>query len=144
MTLTYDGSGRLTQYQDPLSHTTSISYDAAERVGTITRADGTTQLVSSYQEQGWTNSGTSGSPASATLLAQAATTYTDPNGNTTEIQPDWMGLGQVDQTIDPYGDVTTNDLNTNGLPVVSVNALNGSRSTTMTAWGIRRRSPIPT
>ena len=143
VTLTYDGSGRLTQYQDPLSHTTSVSYDSAERVGTITRPDGTTQLISSYQEQGWTNGGTSGSPASATLLAQAATTYTDPNGNTTEIQPDWMGLGQVGQTIDPYLDVTTNDLNANGLPVVSVTHSTGSRSTTMTGWGMRRRSPIP-
>ena len=95
VTLTYDGSGRLTQYQDPLAHTTSISYDAVERVGTITRADGTTQLVSADQEQGWTNSGTSGSPASATLLAEAATTYTTPNTNSIQFRPDWMGLGQA-------------------------------------------------
>ena len=75
---------------------TTIAYDSAERVGTITLPDGTTQLFSSYQEQGWTNSGTSGSPAAATLLAVAATTYTDPNGNTFQIRPDWMGLGQLE------------------------------------------------
>ena len=45
------------------------------------------RVFSSYQEQGWTNSGTSGSPAAATLLAEAATTYTDPNGNTSRPGP---------------------------------------------------------
>ncbi|MGP0063971.1 MAG: RHS repeat-associated core domain-containing protein [Isosphaeraceae bacterium] len=124
VTYTYDGSGRLTEYQDQRTNVTTIAYDSAGRVGTITEPDGGTQLISSDQEQGWTNSGTSGSPTPATLLAVAATHFTDPNGNAFEIQPDWMGLGQVDQTIDPYGDVTTNDLNANGEPIVSIDALN--------------------
>ena len=124
VTFTYDGSGRMTARQDPLSHTTSISYDSAERAGTITRADGTTELFSADQEQGWTNSGTSGSPAAATLLAEAATTYTSPNGNSFQTRPDWMGLGQLGQATDPYGDVTSNVLNSNGLPIVTVDGLN--------------------
>ena len=85
-------------------------------MGTITRPDSSTQLFSSYQEQGWTNSGTSGSPAAATLLAAAATTYTDPNGNTTQMRPDWMGLGQLGESTDPYGNVSATDINANGLP----------------------------
>ena len=86
-------------------------YDSAERVGTITLPDGASQLVSPYQEQGWTNSGTSGSPAPATLLAAPNTTYTDPNGNSfRDPAPTGTGLGQLNQAIDPYGDVATNDL----------------------------------
>ena len=92
-------------------------------MGTITLPDSSTQLFSSYQEQGWTNSGTSGSPAAATLLAESATTYTDPNGNSFQIRPDWMGLGQLGETTDPYGNVSANDINTNGLPIVSIDPL---------------------
>jgi YD repeat-containing protein len=57
------------------------------------------------------------------LLAVAATTYTDPNGNAIEIQPDWMGLGQTAETIDPYDNVMLNDINSNGEPIASVDAL---------------------
>ena len=123
VTYTYDGSGRMTQIQDQRSNISTVVYDSAERVGTIMLPDSSTQLFSSYQEQGWTNSGTSGSPAAATLLAVAATTYTDPNGNTFQTRPDWMGLGQLGQATDAYGNVTSNDLNSNGLPVASIDPL---------------------
>jgi hypothetical protein len=49
----------------------------------VTRADSTTETFSAAQEQGWTNSGTSGSPAAATLLAEVGSTYTDPLGDVT-------------------------------------------------------------
>ena len=98
---TYDGSGRMTQLEDPMSNVVSVIYDSEGRVGTITQPDLTTVEFSSDQEQGWTNSGTSGSPAPATLLAQSGSTYTSPNGNMTTIQPDWMGLGQAGN-IDVY------------------------------------------
>ena len=124
VTYTYDGSGRMTQVQDQRSNITSIAYDSAERVGTISLPEGATQLFSSYQEQGWTNSGTSGSPAAATLQAEAATTYTDPNGYSSQIRPDWMGLGQLSESTDPYGNVSANDISTtNGLPYVSIDPL---------------------
>ncbi len=77
--------------------------------------DSATQEFSSYQEQGWTNSGTSGSPAAATLLAESASNYTDPNSNLTQLRPDWYGLGTTGQTTDALGDVTTYDVNSNGL-----------------------------
>ena len=57
---------------------TTITYDSAERVGTITQADSTTEEFSPAQEQGWTNSGTTGSPAPSVLLAEVGSTYTDP------------------------------------------------------------------
>ena len=124
VTYTYDGSGRMTQVQDQRSNITSIAYDSAERVGTISLPEGATQHFSSYQEQGWTNSGTSGSPAAATLQAEAATTYTDPNGNSFQYRPDWMGLGQLSESTDPYGNVSANDISTsNGLPYVSIDPL---------------------
>ena len=43
---TYDSAGRLTQVKDPLSNAVTVSYDSAERVGTITRPDLTTEEFS--------------------------------------------------------------------------------------------------
>ncbi len=120
----YDGSGRLTQVTDPNSKTVTIAYDAAERASTITRSDNTTQTLFPNQEQGWTNSGTSGSPAAATLLATATSTYTDPNGNVTNKLPDWNGQGLSDVYIDPLGNVASYDRNGNGLATVTIDRLN--------------------
>ncbi len=61
--LTYGSNGQLTKIEDPLTNVISITYDSAGRVGTITRPDLSTEEFSPYQEQGWTNTGTSGSPA---------------------------------------------------------------------------------
>ncbi len=89
VTYTYDGTGRMTSVEDQRTNVTTVVYDSAGRVGTITLPEGASQLFSPYQEQGWTNSGTSGSPAPATLLAASNTTYTDPNGNASQTSPDW-------------------------------------------------------
>ena len=124
ITYTYDSGGRMTELEDPLSHTVTITYDSAERVGTITRPDLTTEEFSAYQEQGWTNSGTSGSPAPATLLAASAATYTDPNGDQTSLRPDWYGLGITGVKVDALGNVATYDLNSNGLATVVIDPLN--------------------
>ncbi len=53
-----------------------------------------------FQEQGWTNSGTSSSPATPTLLATAAATFTDPDLNLSQIRPVWTGLGLDGQDVD--------------------------------------------
>ena len=124
ITYTYDSAGRLTQYKDPNGHAVTVTYDSAERVGTITRPDSTTQEFSAAQEQGWTNSGTSGSPAAATLLAESAADATDPNGNLSQMRPDWYGLGTTGQTTDALGNVTTNDISTNGLATTTIDNLN--------------------
>ena len=121
---TYNGSGLLTQLKDPMSNVVTISYDSAGRVGTITRPDLTTEEFSADQEQGWTNSGTSGSPAAATLLAAAGSTFTDANSNVTTIRPDWLGLGTAGQTTDALGDTETFDYNSNGLPTIVIDNLN--------------------
>jgi YD repeat-containing protein len=130
ITYAYDSSGRMTELTDPMSNVMTISYDSAGRVGTITRPDLTTEEFSAYQEQGWTNTGTSGSPAPAALLAASAAKYTDPNGNVTALRPDWYGLGMTGVTVDALGDVSTNDLNSNGLTAVAIDPLN--RITTYT------------
>jgi RHS repeat-associated protein len=124
VTYTYDSSGRMTSDEDQRTNVTTVVFDSAERVGTITRPDSTTQEFSAYQEAGWTNSGTSGSPAAATLLAAAATDYTDPKGNLDKMRPDWYGLGQLGQATDANGDVASNDINSSGEPFVSVDTLN--------------------
>src|SRR5262249_53058620 len=111
----YDGSGRLTQGTDPNSKTVTDAYDTSERPSTITRPDSTTETFAADQARGWTNSGTSGSPAAATLLAEARATDTDPNGNVTDLRPDWNGQGLTNVAVDALGNVTTYDRDSNGL-----------------------------
>ena len=120
---TYDSSGRLTQVEDPLTNRVIITYDSAERVGTITRPDLTTEEFSAFQEQGYNTSGTSGSPAPTILLAAAGATYTDPNANITTLQPDWWGLGTTAESTDALGDIETYDYNVNGQPTISIDSL---------------------
>ena len=123
VTYTYS-SGRLTQLKDPNGKVVSVVYDGANRAGTITRPDGTNETFKAYQERGYDTSGTSGSPAAATLLAEARASHTDPNGHTTDLRADWSGLGLANQLTDPDGNVATLDLNANGLPIVAVDRLN--------------------
>ena len=120
----YDGSHRLTQTTDPNSKTVSVAYDSAERVATITRPDNTTETYTAYQERGWTNSGTSGSPAAATLLAEARASQTDANSHTTDQRPDWNGQGLTNEATDPDGNVTTHDRDSNGLATITIDRLN--------------------
>jgi RHS repeat-associated protein len=120
----YASGGQLTQITDARSHTSTIAYDSAGRVGTISRPDSTSETFTNHQESGWTNSGTSGSPAAATLLAQAGGTYTSPNGNLTTIQPDWNGFGLGGNVIDPIGNVQLYDRDSNGLATVAVDQVN--------------------
>ncbi len=121
---TYASGGQLTQITDPRSSTVTVNYDSALRVSSINRPDSTTEDFTNDQEAGWTNSGTSGSPAPSTLLAVAGSTYTSPNSNTTTIQPDWMGLGLPGNIIDPLGNDQLFDRNSNGLPTVTVDQVN--------------------
>ena len=121
---TYASGGQLTQITDSRSNTVTINYDSALRVSSVNRPDSTTEDFTNDQEAGWTNSGTSGSPAPSTLLAVAGSTYTSPNSNTTTIQPDWMGLGMPGNIIDPLGNDQLFDRNSNGLPTVTVDQVN--------------------
>ncbi|MFI5459013.1 MAG: hypothetical protein ACHRXM_26590 [Isosphaerales bacterium] len=120
----YDSGGRLTHITDPRSNTVTVAYDGAERASTVTRPDLTTEEFTPDQESGWTNTGTSGSPAAATLLAQATSTYTDPNGNTTSLRPDWWGMGATGVQVDALGNVGTDDLSSNGLATVAIDQVN--------------------
>jgi RHS repeat-associated protein len=123
-TYTYNSSSQVTQISDPLGRLVSVAYDSANRVGTITLPEQASEESSAFQEQGWTNSGTAANPAPATLLAASAASFTDPNGNLNLVRPDWYGLGQPGQTTDALGNVTTNDLNSNGLATVTIDRLN--------------------
>jgi RHS repeat-associated protein len=125
----YDSSGRMTKVTEPSStgeptKTTTIVYDSAERVGTITRPDSSNEKFVADQEQGWTNSGTSLSPAPSVLLAEAATVYTNALSNATSYRPDWRGMGLTNQTTDALGKVATVDRDANGLATITVDRLN--------------------
>ena len=125
----YDSSGRMSSVTEPSStgeptKTTTIVYDGAERVGTITRPDSTNETFLADQVQGWTNSGTSGGPATSVLLAEASTVYTNPLGNSTNYRPDWPGMGLTNQTTDALGNVSTVDRDSNGLATITIDPMN--------------------
>jgi len=120
----YDAAGRMTSSTDPNSKIVTVAYDAANRASTVTRPDGSHESFVADQERGWTDSGTSGSPAAATLLAEARSTYTDPNGNVTDLRPDWNGQGLTNVAVDPLGNVAVHDRDSNGLATIAVDRLN--------------------
>jgi len=114
----YDGSNDLTTLENPRSYTTTIAYNYADRVTTVTRADASTDQLSALQMQGLvpSGSGTSGSPATPVLVAQAQATYTDPRSNAWPDRLDWLGFGTATQQIDPLGDTAVTYRDANGLP----------------------------
>jgi len=120
----YDAAGRMTGLTDPDAHPVTVAYDAAGRVGTVGRPDGTAESFVAYQERGWTNTGTVASPTLATQLAEARGSHTDPNGHTTDLRSDWRGMGLTDQATDPDGNVATWDRDANGLATVAVDRVN--------------------
>jgi YD repeat-containing protein len=103
----------------------TFAYDSAsERVTTITRPDSTTETFKADQLRGFDTTGTSGSPANPTLLAEAHGTYTDPLSNVTDTRPDWGGLGLTGQMTDASGNIATNDRDANGLATITLDRLN--------------------
>ncbi|MDR3635134.1 MAG: malectin domain-containing carbohydrate-binding protein [Isosphaeraceae bacterium] len=120
----YSSTGEMTSIVDPRSKAVTIAYDSADRVGTIARPDGTSQEFSSYEEQGWypSGTGTTTTPASATLLAQAAATYTDPRGNATYQGFDWLGHG-VNNELTQNNIVSIANVNANGLTIATSNQI---------------------
>jgi RHS repeat-associated protein len=131
----YDGSGRLTSVTDPRSKIVTVAYDSANRVGTITRPDSSSETFQGYQVRGYDTTGTSGSPAPATLWAEAAAAHTDPRGNTSEFRPDWRGLGVTGQLTDADGHVFSNDIDANGLATVTIDRLNRTTRRTFDSKG---------
>lgn len=121
---TYDSAGRMTVVTDPLTRRVTVTYDSANRVGTISRPDATTQAFKAYQVRGFDTTGTSGSPAPATLLAEARATHTDPRGNSSDVRLDWRGLGRPNQFTDPAGNVATADVDANGLATAVIDRIN--------------------
>ena len=87
------GSGPADPVTDPNSRIATVAYDSG-RAGLDDHAAGrsSAEKFVADQEAGWTNSGTALSPAAATLLAQAASSYADPAvGNVTTVLPRLAG-----------------------------------------------------
>ena len=139
------GSGQVTRITDADGNAVAVTYDSAGRVGTITNPDATSESFTAAQEQGFVpaGSGTPGSPATPTLLAQAGASYTDPLGNVTNLYPDWQGLGLTDVTSDPLGSVTSNERDGNGLARVIVDPLSRITQSAYDATGNVTRTINP-
>jgi RHS repeat-associated protein len=112
----YDSSDRLTVLTNPRSYPTTFTYNAAGRVATVQRPDGTTEQLTGLQLNGLATS-------TAVLAAQAQATYTDPRSNPWTASLDWLGFGQASQAADPLGDMTVTHRDANGLPWLTADPL---------------------
>ena len=124
----YNGDGVIDQLTDPRSKSLTVTYDSNHdgRVASTVRSDGGTESITYYQEEGLVpyGQGTSTSPAALTMMAASETTYVDPLGRTFIDYPDWQGYGRLNQTLDPYGDVTTDERDDSGQDYVSIDSQN--------------------
>ena len=110
---------------DPNSHTTTVAYDSAERVRTITRPDSTTETFSSYQEAGMDEQRHLGQPGGGDAAGRGRQPPTPTrNGNVTQLRPDWNGQGLPDVATDPLGNVAMCDRNANGLAPWPIDRIN--------------------
>jgi RHS repeat-associated protein len=114
---TYDSANHLTTLTNPRSFTTSFAYGFAGTVGTVTRADATTETLTPLQLQGLVpnGSGTQQNPATSVLAAQALASYTDARNNSWQTRSEWLGFGRATQRVDPLSDTSVIYRDTNAL-----------------------------
>jgi RHS repeat-associated protein len=122
----YDASNDLTTLTDPNTHTTTFAYNFADRVSSVTQADGTTESLTAEQMNGLAapGTGTPTNPATSILLAAGdQAQFTDANNNIWTDGLDWLGFGLPVATIDPLGDAALTYIDSNGLAWLSADAL---------------------
>jgi YD repeat-containing protein len=128
----YTTADQLTTLSDPRSsgttYTTSFSYNSAGQVSGVTQPDGSTESFTAQQSFGLaaSGSGTSSSPAPATLAASAVSSYVDGNGHTWVSYLDGLGFGTPIEQIDPLGDTTLTYRDANDLAWLSSDPLGRS------------------
>jgi len=130
----YNAADQITSVTDPRSKTLTVVYDsiAPDRVASTVRSDGTTESISYFQQRGlipyggFTGGGGTAynNPAPFTLFAEARTTYTDPLGRQYLYYPDWQGNGRLNQSLDSYGNLNTDERDPSGLDYITVDNLN--------------------
>jgi RHS repeat-associated protein len=112
----YDARGLITSITDPNGLVTTIAYDAALRVRSITRpgrgTETITPVVSRLLVDPATGAGTPGNPAPMPLPSDAYATVLDAAGATTRYRFD--AFGYVTEVTDPLGNVTTIERNSHG------------------------------
>ena len=94
VTYTYDGSGRMTEYQDQRAKRNDRRVRQCRHASARSRCrTARSQLISSVPGARLDQQRDLGQPGVGDPAGRAATSYTDPNGNTFQIQPDWYGPG---------------------------------------------------
>ena len=125
ISLAYDTAGHLTDWTDPLAHTTTFLYNFAGRVSTVLRADASAEHVLPAQLVGLARPGfgTSANPAPAVLAGQMFANTTDPNNGAWNTRLDDLGFGLATEKVDPLGDTSFIIRNTDGLPTELIDPL---------------------
>ncbi len=120
-TYSYDSANHLTALTNPRNNTTTFTYNSGGWVTTVTRPDSTTEQFTPMQSQGL--GGTSSSPATPILAAQAQASYIDPRNNTWQTRLDWLGFGKPTQPVDALGNMSLIYRDANGLGWLSADPL---------------------
>ena len=121
----YDAQHRLTSHTDPRGKATQIVYDAFGKAATVTQADGSVIQIRSSQSMTLpaATTGTASNPAQPLLAQDHRAKVSDGRENLWEAVLDTQGYGLSIQNIDPLGNSSTLERNSQGLVTAFIDPL---------------------
>ena len=136
-TLGYDGSHRLTVFTDARGKSTQVTYDSYGKAVTVTQPAGSTTQIRSAQSQTLpaSGTGTTASPALPLLASEHRARVTDGRGNLWKTELDTLGFGLAVSRVDPLGNTTVLERNSQGWLTAITDPLQRRTTFTLDAHG---------
>jgi len=136
-TLGYDASHRLTVFTDSRGKSTQVAYDGNGKVASVSQPDGSITQIRSAQSQTLpaSGTGTTASPALPLLAVSHQAVVTDGRGNQWKTELDTLGFGLAIQSIDPLGNTTVLERNSQGWITTITDPLQRRTTFTLDAHG---------
>ena len=115
-TLGYDVSHRLTVFTDSRGKSTQVTYDGRGKVASVSQPDGSITQIRSAQSQTLpvSGTGTTLSPALPLLAVNYQAEVTDGRDNLWKTELDTLGFGLAVSRVDPLGNTTVLERNSQG------------------------------
>ena len=141
----YDAQHRLTSHTDPRGKATQIVYDAFGKAATVTQADGSVIQIRSSQSMTLpaATTGTASNPAQPLLAQDHRAKVSDSRGNLWEAVLDTQGYGLSIQSIDPLGNSSTLERNSQGLVTAFIDPLGRMTQYTRDDFGNVTQEVLP-